>query len=110
MTSPLVPPDLQALFDGLIEEHGCIGLFSQVQLEIATVVVRVMRDLRCAAAGDVVRLSDVLAKLLGRLSPTLPRSRAHRPLPANMPLTEMVTAYQLMLRDEAKYEDYIDGW
>jgi hypothetical protein len=70
MTAP--PPDLQALFDDLVERYGGLSAFSPAQLEICVTAIKVMRDLRVASAGETVRLADVLTRLLDRLPPPPP--------------------------------------
>ena len=106
----IVPPDLQALFDDLVERHGGVTKFSTAQLEVATIAVKVMRDLRCAGVGDTVKLADTLVKLLERLPPALPQRRldsAGRDW-SKMSLVELSAEYARMMQgtDGPEGDDY----
>jgi hypothetical protein len=106
----IVPPDLQALFDDLVERHGGVSKFTAAQIEVATIAVKVMRDLRCAAVGETVKLADTLVKLLERLPPPRPQSRDSKSsiLTPDMSLHEMAKVYAQLIGDtDPDPDDYV---
>src|SRR5258706_9125812 len=92
------PDEHDYLTAHIVWQHGGKDRLSPAQLEIAAAVGALMIDLRTAQAGDLIRIADVMERLMSRLPP--PRSQSYVPTVTDgLTVQQIANLYSRMIND-----------